>query len=214
MSKPIFINKSLQLIVLIYLLSFGVILLLTNHGEVVLWANERHIAFLDQFFKYITHLGDGLVLGIFAFGLLLTNYYKFFQALIAIACQTVLVLMFKLWLAEGAPRPKAFFADRINELNFIEGVEVRNYGSFPSGHTASAFTLAFILILLVKNETWRIVIFIVALLIGFSRVYLIQHFMIDIYIGSVFGIISVIIGWKIMLPYQGREKLQRGLLKK
>jgi membrane-associated phospholipid phosphatase len=214
MSKPIFINKSLQLLVLIYLLSFGVIVLHNNHGEVVLWTNERHSIFLDQFFKYLTHLGDGLVLGVFAFALLLTNYYKFFQALIAIATQTALVLIFKLWLAEGEPRPKVFFADRINELNFIEGVEVRNYGSFPSGHTASAFTLAFILILLVKNETWRIVIFIAALLIGFSRVYLIQHFMIDVYIGSVFGIISVLVAWKIMLPYQDRVKLQRGLLKK
>jgi len=214
MRKPIFINKGIQLLVLIYLISFGVILLLTNHGDVVLWTNERHTVFLDLFFKYLTHLGDGLVLGILALGLLLTNYFKFYQALIAIAIQTALVHLFKQWLAAGEPRPKTYFANRINELNFVEGVKVNAFGSFPSGHTASAFTLAFILILFTENKALKITIFVMALLIGFSRVYLLQHFFIDIYIGSIFGIISVLIAWKIMLPYQVRPKLEKGLLKR
>lgn len=212
MNKPIFIGKGLQFFVLVYFLVFGGILLFTNHGDVVLWTNDRHTAVLDLFFKYATQLGDGLVLGILALGLLLTNYFKFFQAMIAIAIQTVLVHLFKQWLAAGEPRPKTYFADRIDELNFVEGVRVNAFDSFPSGHTASAFTLAFVLILLVKNEALKIAIFVMAILIAFSRVYLLQHFLIDIYIGAAFGILSVLIAWKLMLPYQGKEKLKRGLL--
>lgn len=214
MNKPIFISKGLQLYILIYFLVFGGILLFTNHGDVVLWTNEQHSPVLDIVFKYITLLGDGLVLGILALGLLLTNYFKFFQALIAIAIQTVLVHLFKQWLAAGEPRPKTFFADRIDDLNFVEGVSVNAFDSFPSGHTASAFTLAFVLILLVKNEALKIAIFVIAILIAFSRVYLLQHFLIDIYIGSAFGILSVLLAWKLMLPYQSREKLKKGLLKR
>jgi len=214
MSKPIFLNKGLQVLVLVYILAYGIIILLTDHGEVVLWTNDRHTVFLDQFFKYATQLGDGLVLGILALGLLLTNYFKFFQALIAIAIQTVLVHLFKQWLAAGEPRPKTYFVDRINELNFVEGVKVNAFDSFPSGHTASAFTLSFILILLLKNPYLKMVAFIMAIIIGFSRVYLLQHFMIDIYIGSVFGILAVLIAWRIMLPYSNKENLQKGLLKK
>jgi membrane-associated phospholipid phosphatase len=99
-------------------------------------------------------------------------------------------------------------------LNFVEGVKVNAFDSFPSGHTTSAFVLAFIVILLLKNPYMKALVFIMAVLIGFSRVYLLQHFLIDIYIGSVFGILSVLIAWKIMLPYTGREQLERGLLKR
>ena len=212
MNQSTFVNKSLQWLIVAYVVILGLIIVLTNHGDIVLWFNARHTTSLDVFFKYGTHLGDGLLLGILGLILLFINYHKFLTALIAIAIQTVLVHIFKQWLAAGEPRPKTYFADRIDELNFVEGVRVNGYDSFPSGHTASGFVLAFLLITMVKNDMLKIVLFLMAVMIGLSRVYLLQHFAIDIYIGSVMGILSVFLAWNYMKRHQERPKLQKGLL--
>ena len=214
MSRLIFLNKGLQRMVAIYLVATGLLIVFTNHGDVVLWLNSHHSPFADTFFKYWTQLGDGLLLGIVALVVLFFNYYNFFVLMISIALQTVFVHIFKQWLAAGEPRPKTYFADRVGELNFIEGVRVNAFDSFPSGHTASAFTLAFFLIIITKNKTVQVIILITAILVGLSRVYLLQHFLVDIYIGSVFGIISVLLAWRCMQKCQGRVGLERGLLKK
>ncbi len=204
----------MQWLVLAYVLAFSVLMFLTNHGDFVLWLNDRHTTFGDFFFRYWTHVGDGVLLGIVALYFLLTNLYRFYYMLIAIALQTVFVHIFKQWLFAGEPRPKTFFAEQLDHLNFVDGVNVRGFDSFPSGHTASAFTLAFVLISICKNKTLNVSFFIAAVLVGISRVYILQHFLRDIYIGSVFGVLAALLAWYIMKPYTDRPKLQNGLLKK
>ncbi|MFY0591987.1 phosphatase PAP2 family protein [Roseivirga sp.] len=197
-----------------YLVIFGVVLVMTAHGDIVLWFNKNHNNTLDLFFKYWTYLGDGVLLGVLGLVLLLTNYYRFLMFIIAVAFQTVFVHIFKQWLSAGEPRPKTFFADQIEVLNFVEGVTVRGYDSFPSGHTASGFTLFFFLILIIKNEWARVALFITAVLVGFSRVYLLQHFARDIYVGSLFGILSVLLAYRIFKKQSDNEKLKGGLIKR
>ena len=209
-NKP-FVDKGMQWLVLVYVLAFGILMLLTNHGDFVLWLNDKHTSFGDFFFKYWTHLGDGVLLAIVALYFLFTNLYRFYYMLIAIALQTVFVHIFKQWLFDGEPRPKTFFADQLDSLNFVEGVTTRGFDSFPSGHTASAFTLAFVLISLCKNRALNVCLFVAAVLVGISRVYILQHFLRDIYIGSVFGILAALIAWYIMKPHVDRPKLQSGL---
>jgi len=51
------------------------------------------------------------------------------------------------------------------------------------------------LAILSKNNTLKLLLFIVALLVGYSRVYLSQHFFIDITAGSVFGTLTILIFW-------------------
>ena len=207
-------GKGVNWLTALYFVVFGIILVLTAHGDMVLWFNARHNSALDTFFKYWTYLGDGVLLGVLGLALLLTNYYRFFMFLIAVAIQTVLVHVFKQWLSAGEPRPKTFFVDQLDTLNFVEGVTVRGYDSFPSGHTASAFTLFFFLILIAKSEALRITLFFTAVLVGLSRVYLIQHFARDIYVGSLFGVISVLVAYMIFEKESNDTKLQKGLLKR
>jgi membrane-associated phospholipid phosphatase len=214
MANKQFIDKGTQWLTLAYVLGFGILMILTNHGEFVLWLSERHFAFGDFFFQYWTHLGDGILLALVALYFLFTNLYRFYYLLTAIVLQTVFVHIFKQWLFDNEPRPKTFFADRLEDLNFVEGVNVRGFDSFPSGHTASAFTLAFVLISLSKRKALSFLIFIGAVLVGISRVYILQHFLRDIYFGSVFGILAALIAWAIINRYSASPKLQRGLLKR
>ena len=214
MSRPYIIDKELQWLVACYLFVFGVLLVLTRHGDIVLWFNARHTVQGDFFFKYWTYLGDGVLLGVVALYFLFKHLFKFYFLLLAVALQTVFVHIFKQWLSAGEPRPKTFFADQIDQLNFVEGVTVRGYDSFPSGHTASAFTLAFFLIWISRSLGWSFTIFSAAVMVGLSRIYLLQHFARDVYVGSAFGILSVVIAWFILKNHCYNPKFNRGLIKR
>jgi undecaprenyl-diphosphatase len=60
-----------------------------------------------------------------------------------------------------------------------------NSFSFPSGHATIAFAMAYILS--VKHKKWSVAYFLLAFLIGFSRIYLGKHYPSDIVIGSFLG---------------------------
>jgi membrane-associated phospholipid phosphatase len=104
---------------------------------------------------------------------------------------------------------KAFFAhDRpilyfeklgnLDTINLVEGVyEVTGQTSFPSGHTMSGFALFGILAFLVgKKNIVGTICFITALLVGISRIYLVQHFLKDVYLGAIMGsTIALCIYW-------------------
>ena len=68
--------------------------------------------------------------------------------------------------------------------------------SFPSGHTTMAFALATTVLLLhhkhrPKREVWFIVLlYVVAIFVGFSRVYVGVHYPLDVLAGAVLGILA------------------------
>ncbi|GAB5525597.1 MAG: hypothetical protein Roseis2KO_34690 [Roseivirga sp.] len=214
MSRPYVIDKELQWLIAIYLVVLGMITVLTDHGDVVLWINARHTVQGDFFFKYWTFLGDGVILAVVALYFLFTHLWRFYFMLLSIALQTVFVHIFKQWLYAGEPRPKTFFEDQIDQLNFVEGVTVRGYDSFPSGHTASAFVLGMVLIWISRNLYWRFVLFVSAILVGISRIYILQHFARDVFFGSIFGILAVLLSWQILRKQAWNPKLERGLIKR
>jgi undecaprenyl-diphosphatase len=62
------------------------------------------------------------------------------------------------------------------------------YSSFPSGHTASAFAMATIFALYLKRNYLSISLLLTAFLIGYSRIYLGHHFLVDVLVGAIIGI--------------------------
>lgn len=65
--------------------------------------------------------------------------------------------------------------------------------SFPSGHTASAFTCATALFM--NNKKGSIPMYIFAVLMGISRIYLHDHYPTDVIGGAVLGILYGVIGY-------------------
>ena len=164
-------------------------------GELELLINKFHYPVLDIFFKYITNLGDGSLLAILLIGLLFYNYYAAILAAFSIVVQSLLVTIFKRWIFNGLERPAAFFDQSIS-LNFVDGVDVHTSNTFPSGHTASGFALFALLFIILNNRKVIVsaLLFLLAFLVGFSRVYLLQHFVVDAYFGAIIGIVSVVAG--------------------
>ena len=69
--------------------------------------------------------------------------------------------------------------------------------SFPSGHTAASFASVAALYLTGAKKGWKIA-GVLAVLIAFSRLYFYVHFPTDVLGGIVFGILSGVIGYKIV----------------
>ena len=67
--------------------------------------------------------------------------------------------------------------------------------SFPSGHTFFAFSSATVCFM--YNKKLGIVMYIYAIIMAFSRLYLYVHFPTDVLFGIIFGIITGIIAYKL-----------------
>ena len=178
-------------------------------GELELLINQFHYPELDSFFKYITHLGDGSLLAFLLIALLFYNYYTGILTAFTIVFQSIIISIFKRWIFKDLERPLAFFDETVS-LNFVDGVDVHSSNTFPSGHTATAFALFALLFIVINNHgvIVSMLLFMLAFLVGFSRVYLLQHFVIDAYFGAVFGILSVVLGLYFMEILFNEKKLE------
>ena len=65
----------------------------------------------------------------------------------------------------------------------------RTFYSFPSGHTASSFAVATVIVLSRCPVFVCLPIVLTALTIGFSRVYLRVHYLTDVLVGMILGIV-------------------------
>lgn len=72
--------------------------------------------------------------------------------------------------------------------------------SFPSGHTASSFTVLGIFLFGIKK--YRVSCFILAFLIAFSRLYLGVHYFTDVLGGAVLGLVDAYLVYRLYLRKQ------------
>lgn len=83
-------------------------------------------------------------------------------------------------------------------IHKVQGVPVHRLHSFPSGHTTTAFTVALLLAAILQQRIWHFVLPVIAMLVGYSRVYLGQHFVTDVCGGMLAGLVSA---WLALLIY-------------
>jgi len=157
---------------------------------------ELHLAmianrslFADYFFKIWTEFGASFPYFIIA-GLFFWRYSAGVFLVLSQSLGGLLSFVIKNIFKE--PRPKLYFQLYHPEivLPVVPGVKLWSTNSFPSGHTITAFALFFGIALTVKNKWLKFACFIAAALVGYSRIYLSQHFAIDVLCGSLIGIIS------------------------
>lgn len=144
----------------------------------------------DYFFQYITNLGDGLLWIVWL--LIIIKKRKVLLPLIisSFILTTIFTQIFKYFILPNEKRPSSGITD-ISQMHFVEGVTLHSINSFPSGHTATAFTFVLLIALIVKRLDVLLLSFIVALLVAYSRIYLGQHFPLDIGGGIIVSICSV-----------------------
>lgn len=165
-------------------------------AELHLAANSFHTPFLDWFFRHYTLFAEFPVYVVAILPLLFFRAGWTYMYAIAELSNGFATLALKNIFT--APRPSTFFANLGIELPTVEGVVLRHNNSFPSGHTATFFVFftmcALLLCYYKKDDAKRIwpflcmiILIIMAYMGGFSRIYLSQHFLSDVFTGSIIG---------------------------
>jgi len=171
--------------------------------EIHLWINQYNSSFYDWFFKHITFLGDGLVIIIISILLLFISLRYAVYILSAYLSTGLLTQILKRIFFENTVRPSFYFND-LTSLHLVDGVKLLSGRSFPSGHATSAFALFLCFALISGNRYIKLACFIMACLVAFSRVYLSQHFLIDVYTGSIIGAAGAIVFYQVF--FQGNRR--------
>ena len=180
----------------VFLLIWAALLFSYSKPELHNLLNKAHSPFFDIFFKYATHLGDGAVIAILAVVFLFVKYRYFFAFLIGSLSAALLVNLFKKVFLDEMYRPSKYFElFETYKLHLVEGVKLHSLQSFPSGHTATAFSVFLMLALITKNRWGKLALFFGAVLVAYSRVYLSQHFVIDIAVGSLISVVLMLVSF-------------------
>lgn len=176
-----------------------------------IFINQYHSSSMDSFMKVWTILGNGIILA----GLgVISLFHKIRYGLIFLGSfllSSLFVQILKHTIFSGSPRPMKLFEDSGIDIHVISGLKYHYLNSFPSGHSATAFALFFGLALLIKNRFMKFILLIIACSVAFSRVYLSQHFFVDIVYGSFIGVICAIFAHTYFLGIH-KDWLDRSLI--
>jgi membrane-associated phospholipid phosphatase len=168
------------------------------YGYEILHLNSwRHEPF-NSIFRFMTHLGEAygfVVAGVF---LLFIRYRYALMILVAGLLNIPIAYVLKDQAATLRPLTWLEQGGLIDQLVRVPDVALASgFTSFPSGHTIAAFTLFSLLALMSQERDgrWGLVCALLAILTGFSRIFLAQHFLADVLGGSVIGLLLGNIVW-------------------
>ncbi len=146
----------------------------------------------DQFFRYWTYAGDGMVWVPVTILILIFRRNYWILAFSSIIISTLIAQLSKNIFFKGLPRPSLAITDP-TLFHTVTGVDLHTMNSFPSGHTTTAFTL-FFLACFFFNRKWILYTGLAfASLAAYSRVYLAQHFPVDLAGGILAAAITIFI---------------------
>ena len=173
----------------IFLLIGAIIFLKFSKEEIHIAINKIYSGFGDFMMPKITLMADGITITVLV--LLMFAWNRRFALFTGISCLAAsgITQALKHTIFYGDPRPILFFHDP-SPIRFVPGYDNNQFDTFPSGHTTVAFAFLFSLVFAVKNNFLKTGFFLLALLIGYSRIYLSQHFLEDVYGGSIVGTVS------------------------
>lgn len=190
------------------LLAVMVTLLVTYpKADLHLMLNSRHTAFQDTFFRYYSVLAEWplyviALIPICFRKLRWTCFYALSEAVSALIIRVIKICC-------NMPRPLTYFTEQYPDvqLPLVDGVAMHHSASFPSGHSGTFFVFfTFCALLLAHQYMVRrsseepasagkgflrflavIGLLLAAAVGGYSRIYLSQHFLLDVCVGSLCG---------------------------
>ena len=219
-NNAVFLTLSLMLFV-----ALGLALLYIPKGELHLLLCNRHTPARDIFYRYYTQVAEWFPYVV----CVLLLFSRIGDGVLATAALSISGLATQgLKYLVDTDRPYKWFADNMQDITLplVEGVRMSKYYSFPSGHTTSFFALAFVLSIIVTSSTrstrltsstsflLQLLLFALATLGAYSRIYLSQHFPEDIAGGIVVGILITILCYAVFYRFEDKKWYNYRLLAK
>jgi len=190
--------------------------------ELHLMLNSHHTGIQDTFFPYFSILAEG---PLYILALLPMLWKKFrltlFFALCELSAGTILQVLKHII---SHPRPVSAFEEYSDAvLPVVQGVDLHHSNSFPSGHASTFFVFCTCCVLLLayrygqrvrqnSQESCILPCVLALLLVAFaalgaySRIYLSQHFLSDVCVGSIIGVVTPLL----MFYFFGQKILKLG----
>ena len=183
---------------LILALSIALLLAIIPKGELHLLLCQPHMPFLDTIVPIFSDLVDWLP---YLIVFLLLFYRAGWATFLAsnLLLSTLIVQPIKHLV--NAPRPLTWFAENMPDISLplVEGVKMNLWLSFPSGHTTTFFVLFFSISIILCTENIRgknilsLLCFLLATFGAYTRIYLSQHFALDVLAGILIASFSTIL---------------------
>jgi membrane-associated phospholipid phosphatase len=155
---------------------------------------------LNAFFDMVTKIAEWQGILAFAIIVLYFNRKKSFPFSLAILLSFALITFLKRIVFADVPRPRLWATQQ--NIQVPEIASTLMHYSFPSGHSAMAVCMFFCLAVLFNNRSLSLVFSFIAILVVFSRVYIMAHFVVDTAIGAMVGLFLGILGNYIFDLYQ------------
>ena len=183
---------------LILALCIALLLAIIPKGELHLLLCQPHTPFLNAVVPIFSDLVDWLP---YLVVVLLLFYRAGWTTFLAsnLLLSTLIVQPIKHLI--NAPRPLTWFAENMPDvaLPLVDGVKMNLWLSFPSGHTTTFFVLFFSISIILCAENIRgknilsLLCFLLATFGAYTRIYLSQHFALDVFAGILIASFSTIL---------------------
>ena len=218
--KQFFKDNALYLsLSLLVLVAMVIALVAVPKAELHMWLNGTHTPWLDSFFRHYSNFVKWPVYVLMLLPLLVwkpgwTVVFASTEAASALVIHVVKAIF-------NMPRPKTFFEELIAanpslsadwQQIMVDGVRMHSWHSFPSGHTATFFVFFSLCAFIYVYERWprgkeaSVVCLILALLGGYSRIYLSQHFLMDVCGGMAEGVLMSVVVFCLFVEKGWTEK--------
>ena len=219
--NAVFLGLSLMLVV-----ALGLAILYIPQGELHLLLCNRHTPARDIFYKYYTQVAEWFP---YVVCVSLLIFSRIGDGVFATSAMTLSALSTQILKHIcNSLRPVTWFDLFMPDvqLPLVEGVKMNYWYSFPSGHTTSFFALALVAVVLITNHLsdqrpvlqrsgssaqWlysaaiQILLFALAALGGYSRIYLSQHFARDVFGGIIIGIGITLLCYMIFYHFENKK---------
>lgn len=183
--------KSLKILLILLFLFSSSIFYFTDSVTISLFFNNHHWDVLDRFFSFISCFGEKYFYIFIGALMLVVKKNKFLPFPLSFINFTIVVQFLKRVIFADHKRPSVALQQLLPEieLNLVPYISVEQDFSFPSGHATMIFSLIilFIYVFEVKNIFSQCMLIFFAILVAISRLYLLQHFFVDVYCGALIG---------------------------
>ena len=171
-------------------------------GQLLVAIQGLHVAWLDPVVSFYTKLGDAGWLWIIMSIVFLLNKPTRKAGLLALCAMALGLLVTNLTIKPLISRPRPWL-----DWPIVPLVTENDPKSFPSGHTCAAFAAAMVWVRTLPQKRDRVIVAVMAVLMGLSRLYVGVHYPSDVLTGAVIGSLCAWAVWTAWRTY--REKQDR-----